>query len=344
MSKNGIQPNPGSKTNGGKSQLAGILIVLSAAALFSTLGVLTNLAFESGISPVAFAAWRETFGAITMMILLLFGVGRPARAQRIPFSQIPKSELRNLCIGALAFMTYSLAIFYAFVHLTVALAYLLFYINPALVTLISTVTGREVLTKPKLIALLLALGGSTMAIVGQMFGTEVRFDWIGIALALLAAVGMSVYILVGRSGYSSVPASYATTIFLVAGAIAFAIIGFSFGDKDSLLLPFQDGSHWPLLMFAGVIAAAVPTMMLLTGIRMIGATRSSMLQIFEPVVGSVLAAIFLAQQLYFVQIVGGALILIAAYILQRSPEPEVEAAIAEPAGVSVSDLGSSVKQ
>lgn len=307
-------------------QLKGIIIVLAAAALFSTLGVLTNVAFESGMSPVAFAAWRETFGALAMIILLLFGVGRPTLQDRVPFSQIPKTQLRNLCIGALAFMTYSLAIFYAFVHLTVALAYLLFYINPAIVTLISSITGREKLTKAKFIALLLALGGSTMAILGQMTGEAVRFDWIGIVLALVAAVGMSVYILVGRSGYSSVPASYATTIFLIAGALAFAIIGFSFGDKDAILLPFQDASHWPLLMFAGVIAAAIPTMMLLTGIRMIGATRSSMLQIFEPVVGSVLAAIFLAQQLYFIQIVGGVLILCAAYILQRSPEPAAGAA------------------
>lgn len=319
------------------SPLKGIFIVLGAASLFSTLGVLTNMAFESGISPVAFAAWRETFGAVAMILLLLLGVGRPALAERVPFSQISKTELRNLCIGALAFMTYSLAIFYAFVHLTVALAYLLFYINPAIVTLISTMTGRERLTKSKLFALLLALGGSTLAIMGQMFGEEVRFDWIGIVLALVAAVGMSVYILVGRSGYSSVPSSYATTIFLVAGAVAFAVIGFSFGDKDSLLLPFQDASHWPLLMFAGVIAAAIPTMMLLTGIRMIGASRSSMLQIFEPVVGSVLAAIFLSQALYFIQIVGGALILCAAYILQRSPEPEVQATIEEkPAELPVS--------
>ncbi len=304
-----------------KSPLAGILIVLLAASLFSSLGVLTNVAYENGVSPVAFGAWRETFGAIAIILFLLCRHGNRLKTAKVSLSQIPKREIRNLCIAALAFMTYSLAIFYAFVYLSVALAFLLFYINPAIVTVVSAVTGREALTKSKLIALMFALGGSTLAIVGQMFGESVRFSWLGVGLALLAAVGMSVYVLVGRSGYPNVPTSNAVTIFLIAGAVVFVAIGFTFGEKESLLLPFRDASLWPLLIFAGVIAAAIPTMLLLTGIRMLGPSRASMLQIFEPVVGSVLAAIFLSQQLYLVQIIGGACILFAAYILQRNADP-----------------------
>ncbi|WP_165571624.1 hypothetical protein [Cytobacillus praedii] len=43
----------------GKSQFSGILIVLIAASLFSTLGVLANIAHQQGVSLVAFGAWRE---------------------------------------------------------------------------------------------------------------------------------------------------------------------------------------------------------------------------------------------------------------------------------------------
>ncbi|MED3552724.1 hypothetical protein [Cytobacillus praedii] len=43
----------------GKSQFSGILIVLIAASLFSTLGVLANIAHKQGVSLVAFGAWRE---------------------------------------------------------------------------------------------------------------------------------------------------------------------------------------------------------------------------------------------------------------------------------------------
>ncbi|MCR8644496.1 DMT family transporter [Paenibacillus sp. N1-5-1-14] len=304
-----------------RTQLYGILIVLLASALFSSLGVLTNFAYEAGMSPVAFGAWRETLGAITMVILLLCGVGRPQAGERNPFKNMPKSQIRNLCFAAFAFMTYSLAIFYAFVYLTVSLAFLLFYIYPAIVTIISAVTGREMLTRTKLIALICALSGSTLAIIGQMFGEELRINWFGIVLALLAAVGIGVYFLIGKSGYPKLPASYATTIFLIAGAIVFSVIGFLFGEGESMLHPFKDASVWPILIFAGVIAAAIPTMLLLTGIRMIGPSKASIMAIFEPIVGSVLAAVFLHQQLYLIQIIGGVLILGAAYMLQRDPNP-----------------------
>lgn len=321
MEKSGLGQPMISNSDLKKQQLTGILIVLFASALFSSLGTLTNIAYEAGVSPIAFGAWREIFGAITMCVLLIFGVGRQ-RNQKKVLSNIPRWQWRNLSIAALAFMSYSLAIFYAFVHLTVALAFLLFYIYPAIVTLISAVTGREMLNKQKIIALLFALGGSSLAVVGQMFGEEMRFDWLGIGLALFAAIGMSVYFLVGRKGYPSVPASYATTIFLIAAGTVFATMGFIFGEKEAILQPFHDASLWPILIFAGVVAAALPTMLLLTGIRMIGASKASILAIFEPVMGAILAAIVLGQNLYFIQIVGGILILSAAFLLQRNSDSQ----------------------
>jgi len=317
----GDSMDSGQQSNRKKTQLYGILIVLLASGLFSSLGILTNFAYEAGMSPVAFGAWRETIGAVTMIILLLCGIGRGASKGRNPFSALPKRQLRNLCFAAVAFMTYSLAIFYAFVHLTVSLAFLLFYIYPAIVTIISAVTGRELLNRSKFIALVFALGGSTLAVVGQMFGESLRIDWIGVVLALLAALGIGTYFMIGRSGYPQIPSPYATTVFLTAGAFVFSIIGFAFGDGESLLQPFRDSSVWTILIFAGVIAAAIPTMLLLIGIRMIGASKASIMAIFEPIVGSVLAAVFLGQRLYAIQMVGGVLILSAAYILQRHSDP-----------------------
>ncbi|WP_408011111.1 DMT family transporter [Pseudalkalibacillus sp. A8] len=323
MDNNGVKKITIPNLNSKRRQFTGILIVLFASALFSSLGTLTNIAYEAGVSPIAFGAWREVFGALTMIVLLIIGVGRHSHTQQKSLSKIPGWQWRNLSIAAVAFMSYSLAIFYAFVHLTVALALLLFYIYPAIVTLISAFTGRELLNRQKIVALLFALVGSSLAVVGQMFGEEIRVNWIGIGLALLAALGISVYFLVGRKGYPSIPASYATTIFLLAAGTVFATVGFAFGEKESLLQPFHNASLWPILLFAGVVAAALPTMLLLTGIRMIGASKASILAIFEPVMGSILAAIFLGQNLYFIQIIGGILILSAAYILQRTSESKV---------------------
>ncbi|WP_301110021.1 EamA family transporter [Sporosarcina sp.] len=105
-----------------KTLLLGIIIMLIAATLFGTLGTLTNLAVQAGLSPVAFAMWRELLGTISLIILLAFGLGKSAKADRIPLSKIPKNQIRNLVFASLAFSAYSLAMFYAFVELSVALS------------------------------------------------------------------------------------------------------------------------------------------------------------------------------------------------------------------------------
>lgn len=309
---------PNIKQNDDRNNLLiGIVVMLVAASLFGTLGTLTNLAHQAGLSPVAFATWRELLGTVSMFVLLLLGIGRPAQSEKNSFNQIPKNQLRNIFFAGIAFSAYSLAMFYAFVELTVALAMILFYVFPAIVTIICAVAGLERLTLPKLIALILSLSGGLLAVLGQIYSETVKISTLGIALALGAAVGMSVFYLIGRSGYKSIPASYATTFFLAMGTIVFAIVGISLGEVSALLQPFTDPSVLLLLIFAGLFGAAIPTMLMLVSIRMIGASRAATLQIFEPVVAAILAAIFLGQQIYSIQIIGGALIILAAYILQR---------------------------
>lgn len=302
-----------------KTLLIGIIIMLIAATLFGSLGTLTNLAVEAGLSPVSFAMWRELLGTISLLILLAFGVGRTSKSERIPLSKIPKSQIRNLFFASLAFSAYSLAMFYAFVELTVALAMLLFYTFPAIVTIICAVTGVEKLSPTRVIALGLSLTGGALAVFGQLFDQNVNISTLGVALALGAAVGMSVFYMIGRSGYQSLPPTYATTFFLAMGTIVFAVFGILFGEGYTLIIPFIESSSylWFILIFSGLAGAAIPTMLMVTSIRMIGASRAATMQIFEPVVAAILAAIFLGQQIYTIQIIGGILIILSAYMLQR---------------------------
>jgi drug/metabolite transporter (DMT)-like permease len=85
-----------------------------------------------------------------------------------------------------------------------------------------------------------------------------------------------------------------------------------------------------LLAFTGLFAAAIPSTLFLTGIRLIGGTRAGILMLFEPVVGVVLAAVLLGESLAPIQVLGGMAILAAAVILQRTAAPG-ERAVAAPA-------------
>ena len=84
-----------------------------------------------------------------------------------------------------------------------------------------------------------------------------------------------------------------------------------------------------LFRSTGVAAAAIPSLGFLTGIRLIGGTRAGILMLFEPVVGVALAAWLLSERLAPIQLLGAAMILGAAVLLQRASRADDDAS--EPA-------------
>jgi drug/metabolite transporter (DMT)-like permease len=85
------------------------------------------------------------------------------------------------------------------------------------------------------------------------------------------------------------------------------------------------------VLLAGIVGAGVPTLAFITGIRRLGPSQAAILATLEPVVGVGLAAWLLAEQPEPIQLVGGALILGAAVLLQLRPglPAEHEAVVTE---------------
>ena len=91
------------------------------------------------------------------------------------------------------------------------------------------------------------------------------------------------------------------------------------GTLGSLAQPLASpDAFWPVVA-AGIVGAGVPTVCYIAGIRRLGPPRAAILATFEPVVGVALAAWLLGEQPAAVQLLGGALILVAAVLLQLRP-------------------------
>jgi len=102
----------------------------------------------------------------------------------------------------------------------------------------------------------------------------------------------------------------------------------------NLAAPFGGARAFALATIAGVVGAGIPSMLFLIGIRAIGGTRTGILMLFEPLVAVVLAAILLHEGLAPIQIAGGAAILTAAILLQRTSQ---SGELIEPVGVPVTE-------
>jgi drug/metabolite transporter (DMT)-like permease len=129
---------------------------------------------------------------------------------------------------------------------------------------------------------------------------------------------------ISRHGYSAVAAETATMLILAGSFAGGLLVAAVAGLLPELAVPLRSTDPWPPILVAGILGAAVPSLLFLTAIRSIGPTRTGILMLWEPVVGVALAAVLLAETLVPVQVVGGALVLGAALLLQLVSEPETE--------------------
>lgn len=296
----------------------GFATVLGSAALFGMLGPISRFAYEAGMEPAAFVAWRGLIGFAVLAMVI--GVRARTGSVRIvhPRDMSPRART-TLLIAAVMGFTLNLCMFIAFDRITVALALLGFYTYPAMVAFVNVARGREPLDTPRIAALALALVGMIAVVASQLDpAAGIRLDALGIGLALGAAVSQTVYVVVSRNGYRDVPTEQAIAVVLAATIVGSIVLAILTGSVASLLQPITTPAVLPLLLFTGIFTAAIPSLGFLNGIRAIGGLRAGILMLFEPVVGVALAAWLLNEALAPIQLAGAVAILGAAVILQRA--------------------------
>lgn len=296
------------------------------------LGPVARLAYETGIEPMAFVAWRATFGVLAILVIVAVQARRG-----VPLID-PRRLSRGDALGLLAIALLGLGVnvttFVAFDLTTIALVLLAFYTYPALVAIVAVALGHDRLDGVRLAALGLALGGMVLVVAGGLDPAPgaIAFNPVGVLLGLAAAVCQTAFVTVSRGRFSSVSPEQAMGWVLFVIAISTFAIALPLGN--ALDVPLRDGRALGFAILSGVLGAGIPSVLLLAGIRAIGGTRSGIIMLLEPLVGVTLAAILLHEALRPAQVVGGAAILAAALLLQRDRGPEDQR---EPQAVPVAE-------
>lgn len=309
--------------------LLGSLIVILAATGFGILGPLARFAYDAGFDPPSFVAWRATFGLLVILVVVAVRLSRG-----VPFVNplgLPAIDRFALVLVGIAGLGLNVAMFFAFDLTTIAVALLAFYTYPAFVAVTGALLGHEPLDLPRIAALGLALGGMVLVVAGGLTtGSAVTVHPLGVLLGLVAAGWQTVFVTVSRRRYMTVPPEQATAYVLAIAAVGAGLLAVATGG--SLTLPLGHVDALGLAAIAGVVAAGIPSVLFLMGIRAIGGTRAGILMLFEPLVGVTLAAALLHEALAPIQVVGGVAILAAAILLQRAA-PSGSAERIEPAAV-----------
>lgn len=254
------------------------------------------------------------------MILLLFMLRGAAGRRPLALRQLPSRDRWFIGVSSVANLMVNLAMFIAFVRIEIGLALLVFYLYPGFVAVASVLWFADRLDALRWSALGLSMAGLVLTLVGS--GALGDIDPLGIGLAFMAAMAQAFYVLAARHGFARIPAVESAAITMGGAGLGYVLIALVIGQLVDLGAPLASTAAFVPVALAGVVGAAIPTLCFITGIRLLGAPRAAIVATLEPVVGVVLAAWLLNEQPTLVQVAGGALILVAAVLLQvRAREP-----------------------
>jgi len=283
----------------------GVALVLVSALAFGAAPTLARFAYAGGSDPPSLVAMRFFTGGLAVWLFYLAHHGTLTIAAL-------RDRLWALIFGVVMCIE-SWLYLEALTFISVSVTVLLFFSFPLMVTLIARFTEDEKLTPQRLGAFAAAFAGVALA-VGA---TAERIDPRGVALALVAALGVAVTI-AGTSRMMLRNGSVPVIAWMLIGAAltTIVLVAVRGGVTPPATALGWIGFVGTAVFFIGGIAS------FFSAVPMIGPVRAAMLSNAEPVVAIGLAVTLLGESLTGPQAAGAVLIVGAILVVSRQRPPE----------------------
>jgi drug/metabolite transporter (DMT)-like permease len=277
-------------------------MVLAGSTLFAVNGTVSKLAAATGIDAPQLTALRAGGAAVGLFALAL--LVRPRRL-RVTRREVPLL----VAYGLAGFFLVPMLYFVAITRMPVGIGLLFEYTAPVLVALWARfVQGHAV--RPRLwVGLGACLAG--LACVAQIWG-GLRLDPLGVAAALVSAVLLAAYYLLGARGVAGRDALSLTAYAFGVSALAGAAVRPWWNFDPSSLRAVSAPGHlpvWLLLVYIVIGGSIAPYLLLAGALRHLPPTSVGIIGMSEPVVATAVAWLVLHEHLDAAQIAGGLLIL-----------------------------------
>jgi len=286
-------------------RLAGGLIVLLGAVLFSGKAVMVKLALPYGIDAVSLLLLRMLFALpIYVAIAIALRYRSSDRVQQVPLWQ----HLPQL-IG-LGVVGYYLASYFDFAgleYIPASLERVILYLYPTIVLLISALYLKKHITLHQWIAIALCYAGVWVAIGFGAQSVVAKNYWWGVGLIFLSATTYAIY-LVGSGELIPKLGVWVFTCYAMIVSSICVCVHFLLTVHPATLLDYPSQVYAYGLAMA-VFATVIPSFLISAGIKRIGAGNAAIIGGIGPVSTIVLASIFLNETFSTAQIVGTALVI-----------------------------------
>lgn len=171
----------------------------------------------------------------------------------------------------------------------------------------------------------------SLSLVGLVLVAKVwdglTFDLLGTAGALGSAVALAAYFLMGEKVAAHRPALSSAILGLtVAAAFWTVVLPIWNFPTEVLSMSMNLQGHlssfnlpgWALILYIVIAGTIVPYIFVISGLRLLSASTSSVIGMLEPVMAGIFAWAWLGQSWDVIQLVGAAIVLIGIYLADRS--------------------------
>ncbi len=300
-----VRPNESTARERRLAELAALVVMVFWAANFIVVKGAIGI-----LPPVGFTFLRYTVAAITLVVLLRVREG----AIRLPRGDVG----RILLLGVVGFGCYQILWTVALQGVPAGDSALLIATTPVMTALLAMAIGMDTPNAVKLIGAFVSFAGVGMVIAaGQRIDIGASIG--GDLLTLVAAACWATYTVFGARILRRHSPLVTTTWAIVAGTVFMAPIGIAQLASSDL-----SGFGWPVvlaILYSGTLAAGFANVIVFHAVKLLGPTRVTALQFLVPALAVVMAAVFLAEPIRPIQVIGGLVILAGVALLRRGAWP-----------------------
>jgi drug/metabolite transporter (DMT)-like permease len=293
-----------------------VLLVIGAIA-FAFNGIVSKILLQAGLSE-----WRlvqvRTGGAF--LFLITFVLLRNAKSLKVTKKELPLL----ITYSVFGFALVQFGYFIAISRMNISMALIIEFTAPIWIVLWIKYVRKSFVPKDMWIAISLAFVG--MLLLAQVWD-GMTLDTLGVIAAFLDAFALATFFILSEK-LTPTRSTYSLTVFgfgISTGiwAIAFPIWTFPFEiftQSMNLEGPLKDmnAPGWTLILWIVILGTVLPYLCVLSGIKILSASTSSVIGMLEPVLAGIFAWIWIGESWNAIQLIGGAIVIAGIYIADKT--------------------------
>lgn len=277
--------------------------IIIAMIIWGSLGIFVK---NINLPSMEIAFLRAVIASIIYIIYNIF-------AKKAKSNSYSRNNLILLIVSGIAIGFNWVLLFQSYKFTTISNSTLSYYFAPVFVVLLSPVVLKEKLTSKKLFAITGAMLGLFLILSSQSTASSTAYNHIkGLSYGLAAAALYASVMLLnnyikGISGFER------TIIQLSASALVLLPFVIFRGEMH-----IDSPKSLIFILILGIVHTAVPYLLYFSALKDINVQNAAVLSYLDPISALILGTMFLNEPIGMWQIIGGALVLISAFVAENS--------------------------